>query len=61
MRPMHPMHPVQVLATMPELPKARRARYAALGLPMADVVQLADEPTTAAMFDAVLVSDLHVK
>ncbi len=43
-------------ATLPELPAARRQRYLGLGLPMQDVLQLADEPSTAAMFDAVLVS-----
>jgi len=39
---------------LPELPVARRARYVGLGLPPADAVVLADEPPTAAYFDAVL-------
>ncbi len=46
---------VCVQASMPELPAARRERYIGLGLPVADVLQLADEPATAALFDAVLV------
>lgn len=42
-------------ASMPELPAARRARYLGLGLPLQDVLVLADEPSIAAFFDAVLV------
>jgi Asp-tRNA(Asn)/Glu-tRNA(Gln) amidotransferase B subunit len=41
---------------MPELPAARRARYLSLGLPLQDVLVLAEEPSIAAFFDAVLVS-----
>lgn len=41
---------------MPELPAARRARYLSLGLPLQDVLVLADEPTIATFFDTVLVS-----
>eukprot|EP00983_Pelagomonas_calceolata_P033488 1048219-Pelagomonas_calceolata.AAC.2 len=40
---------------MPELPAARRARYLSLGLPLQDVLVLADEPTIATFFDTVLV------
>ena len=39
---------------MAELPAQKRARYLALGLPPADVLILADELATAALFDAVL-------
>ena len=46
---------------LPELPAARRARYAALGLPAADAVVLADEPPTAAYFDAVLAAGAPAK
>jgi len=51
----------EVEDSMPELPAARRARYASLGLPLADVLQLADEPKTAAMFDAVLATGVAPK
>ncbi|KAJ9507005.1 hypothetical protein QJQ45_020243, partial [Haematococcus lacustris] len=44
----------EVQASMPELPAARRRRYSLLGLPMADVLQLAEEPVIARMFDGVL-------
>ena len=43
-----------VRASMPELSAARRARYAALGLPAADVQQLADAAEVGAYFDAAL-------
>lgn len=46
-------------ASMPELPAARRERYLSLGLPVQDVLQLADEPAVALMFDSVLVSGKH--
>ncbi|GFH19009.1 glutamyl-tRNA(Gln) amidotransferase subunit B, chloroplastic/mitochondrial, partial [Haematococcus lacustris] len=45
----------EVQASMPELPAARRRRYSLLGLPMPDVLQLAEEPVIARMFDGVLV------
>lgn len=41
---------------MPELPAARRARYLGLGLPLQDVLLLAEEPVTATFFDTLLVS-----
>lgn len=40
---------------MPELPSARRARYVGLGLPLQDVLVLAEEPSIAAFFDELLV------
>ena len=46
---------------LPELPAARRARYVSLGLPAADAVVLADEPPTAAYFDAVLAAGAPAK
>jgi aspartyl-tRNA(Asn)/glutamyl-tRNA(Gln) amidotransferase subunit B len=39
---------------MPEAPATVRARFAALGLPGADVLILADEAPVARYFDAVL-------
>ena len=50
-----------VQQNLPELPAARRARYVALGLPAADAVVLADEPPTAAYFDAVLAAGAPAK
>jgi len=50
-----------VQAAMPELPAARRARYQALGLPIKDVLQLVEEPVTAAFFDAVLATGVAPK
>lgn len=47
--------------SLPELPAARRARYVSLGLPPADAVVLADEPPTAAYFDAVLAAGAPAK
>lgn len=46
---------------LPELPAARRARYVSLGLPAANAVVLADEPPTAAYFDAVLAAGVPAK
>lgn len=37
---------------MPELPSAKRQRYLALGLPLYDVLILAGDTATAALFDA---------
>ncbi len=48
-------------ASMPELPAVRRQRYAGLGLPMQDVLQLAEEPTTALLFDEVLATGVAPK
>lgn len=41
---------------MEELPSQKRARYAALGLPAADVLQLADDLVVSAYFDEVSVA-----
>ncbi|KAL6745832.1 GatB/GatE catalytic domain-containing protein [Haematococcus lacustris] len=51
----------EVQASMPELPAARRRRYSLLGLPMADVLQLAEEPVIARMFDGVLATGVAPK
>ncbi|KAL6746989.1 GatB/GatE catalytic domain-containing protein [Haematococcus lacustris] len=51
----------EVQASMPELPAARRRRYSQLGLPMADVLQLAEEPVIARMFDGVLATGVAPK
>lgn len=41
-------------ASLPELPAAKRARYLAAGLPLGDVLVLADEAPTARYFDEVV-------
>eukprot|EP00200_Dunaliella_tertiolecta_P005218 CAMPEP_0202346230 /NCGR_PEP_ID=MMETSP1126-20121109/5112_1 /ASSEMBLY_ACC=CAM_ASM_000457 /TAXON_ID=3047 /ORGANISM="Dunaliella tertiolecta, Strain CCMP1320" /LENGTH=591 /DNA_ID=CAMNT_0048937613 /DNA_START=14 /DNA_END=1789 /DNA_ORIENTATION=+ len=51
----------QIKASMPELPAARRARYLSLGLPLQDVLVLADEPTIATFFDTVLATNVNPK
>lgn len=51
----------QVKDTMAELPSAKRERYLSLGLPLADVLILADDITTAALYDAVLAAGTNPK
>ena len=46
---------------MPELPSAKRERYLGLGLPMYDVLILAEDVATARLFDAVLASGVAAK
>ena len=46
---------------MMELPVQKRQRYLALGLPMYDVLILADDLATANLFDAVLVAGVAAK
>ena len=48
-------------ASMPELPSAKRERYLGLGLPMYDVLILAEDVATARLFDAVLASGVAAK
>lgn len=46
---------------MPELPGRTRERFLELGLPLADVLVLTDEPTTARFYDAVLLAGASAK
>ncbi len=48
-------------ASMAELPAEKRARYSSLGLPLADVLILADELATADFFDATLAAGADAK
>mmetsp|Transcript_26047 Transcript_26047/g.56856 ORF Transcript_26047/g.56856 Transcript_26047/m.56856 type:complete len:566 (-) Transcript_26047:22-1719(-) len=48
-------------ASMAELPAQKRERYLTLGLPLHDVLILADEVGTAALFDAVLAEGVAPK
>ncbi|GAX77651.1 hypothetical protein CEUSTIGMA_g5094.t1 [Chlamydomonas eustigma] len=50
-----------VKSSMPELPSAKRERYSALGLPMYDVLILADDVVTAKMFDDVIATGVAPK
>jgi hypothetical protein len=48
-------------AAVPELPSQKREKYLALGLPLADVLILADDDATASYFEAVLAAGAAAK
>lgn len=50
-----------IRATMEELPSKKRERYKALGLPIADVLVLADDTPIAAYFDATVAAGAVAK